>query len=109
MAALYLMPLRWTELRDVVSALLLLAGAQPDTNVGSASSKRSALYLATARGHEAATRALVRAGEDVHFWDPEDDCVVLDRSLRDMMVLGENRQTGEGVADGRATPKTRKQ
>lgn len=64
---------------DVVSTLLL-NGAGPDINVVSASPKRSALYLATARGNEATAIRLVRAGADVHFWDPEDNCSVLYRA-----------------------------
>ncbi|CAM9848932.1 unnamed protein product, partial [Ectocarpus sp. 13 AM-2016] len=53
----------------VVSALLR-AGAQPDVNVVSVSSKRSALYTATVCGHEDAARRLVAAGADVDFEDP---------------------------------------
>ena len=64
---------------DVVSALLV-TGAQADINVASASSKMSSLYLATARGHGAAAIRLIRAGADVHFWDPADNCSVLYRA-----------------------------
>ncbi|CAM9310581.1 unnamed protein product [Ectocarpus sp. 12 AP-2014] len=53
----------------VVSALLR-AGAQPDVNVVSVSSKRSALYTATVCGHEDAARRLISAGADVNFEDP---------------------------------------
>ncbi|CAN0415891.1 unnamed protein product, partial [Ectocarpus sp. 12 AP-2014] len=53
----------------VVSALLR-AGAQPDVNVVSVSSKRSALYTATVCGHEDAARRLITAGADVNFDDP---------------------------------------
>ncbi|CAN0422538.1 unnamed protein product [Ectocarpus fasciculatus] len=48
----------------VVSALLR-AGAQPDVNVVSVSSKRSALYTATVCGHEDAARRLYR-GTPLH-------------------------------------------
>ncbi|CAB1103640.1 unnamed protein product [Ectocarpus sp. CCAP 1310/34] len=45
-------------------------GAQPDVNVLSVSSKRSALYTATVCGHEDAARRLITAGADVNFDDP---------------------------------------
>lgn len=66
---------------DVVSALVL-AGAQPDLNVVSASSERSALYAATKGGHEAAAKRLVLAGANVHFWDPVDFGNVLAEAVR---------------------------
>ncbi|CBN73782.1 ankyrin repeat protein [Ectocarpus siliculosus] len=53
----------------VVSALLR-AGAQPDVNVVSVSSKRSSLYTATVCGHKDAARRLITAGADVNFEDP---------------------------------------
>lgn len=51
----------------MVSALVA-AGAQPDVNVVSASSERSALYAATKGGHEAGARQLIVAGADVTFF-----------------------------------------
>lgn len=65
----------------MVSALLR-TGAQPDATVLSAVSKTSALYLATAIGHEGAARRLVLAGADVHFRDPIDNRDVLAQASR---------------------------
>lgn len=64
----------------MVSALVA-AGAQPDVNVVSASSERSALYAATKGGHEAAARQLIVAGADVTFWYPVDGGNVLDTAI----------------------------
>lgn len=50
-----------------------MLSAQPDVNVVSCSSKRSALYTATIHGHEAVARRLVLAGADVGFQDPLDN------------------------------------
>eukprot|EP00752_Nemacystus_decipiens_P002752 g2570.t1 len=61
---------------EVVSALVA-AGAQPDVNVVSAASGRSALFVAASLGHEDAARRLVLAGADVNFRDPGDGCDVL--------------------------------
>ena len=65
---------------NVVSAFVG-AGAGPDVNVVSVSSKRSALYTATYCGHEAAARRLIQAGADVNFHDPMDQCSVLFRAV----------------------------
>ena len=54
---------------DVVSGLLG-AGAQPDVNVVSVSSGRSALFTATYCGHALVANRLVIAGADVNFTDP---------------------------------------
>eukprot|EP00752_Nemacystus_decipiens_P009620 g8596.t1 len=60
----------------MVSGLLIEGGASPDVNnnVVSAVDRRSALYRATASGHE--NEAMV-AGADVKFRDPADGCCVL--------------------------------
>ena len=55
--------------KDVLSSLLL-AGAQPDVNVVSVSSGRSALYEATYFGHASVAKGLIAAGADVNFEDP---------------------------------------
>lgn len=47
-----------------------LCGAQPDVNVVSCSSKRSALYTATVLGHEPVATRLVVGGADVNVVDP---------------------------------------
>lgn len=65
---------------NVVSAFVG-AGAGPDVNVVSVSSKRSALYTATYCGHEAAARRLIQAGADVNFHDPMEQCSVLARAV----------------------------
>ncbi|CAM9559734.1 unnamed protein product, partial [Ectocarpus sp. 8 AP-2014] len=65
----------------VVSALLR-AGAQPDVNVVTVSSKRSALYTATVCGHEDAARRLITAGADVNFEDPVHWNPVLHEAVR---------------------------
>ena len=57
--------------KDVVSGLLR-AGAQPDVNVVSVSSGRSALWTATVIGHEAVGIRLIVAGANVNFEDPVD-------------------------------------
>lgn len=93
---------------EVVSALLL-TGAQADINVVSASSKMSALYLATARGHEAAAIRLIRAGADVHFWDPVDKCAVLYRATCEMYppsTLIENTELVKELLIAGARPRT---
>ena len=54
---------------DIVSGLLG-EGAQPDVNVVSVSSGRSALYTATYCGHTAVARGLIAAGADVNFESP---------------------------------------
>ena len=61
---------------DIVSALLR-AGAQPDVNVVSASSGRSALYTAVSCGHEAVGIRLAIAGADVNFEDPAEKASIL--------------------------------
>lgn len=60
---------------EIVSRLLE-GGAQPDTNVVSAADGRSALYRATASGHENAAMQLVVAGISVEFLDPVDGCAI---------------------------------
>lgn len=81
---------------DVVSALLC-AGAHADVNVVSAVSRRSALYEATACGHEAVARRLILAGADVNFRDPIDKegCVLFkattgghDQLVKDLLAGG---------------------
>lgn len=75
---------------DIVSSLLR-AGARPDLNVVSASSGRSALYLAASLGHEEAACCLARAGADVNFHDPVDRYDVLakaaDKGLGELVGL----------------------
>lgn len=71
---------------DIVSTLLR-AGAKPDLNVVSASSGRSAIYLATSLGHENAACCLARAGADVNFHGPVDDWDVLAKAA--YLELGE--------------------
>ena len=66
---------------EVVSALVA-AGAGPDVNVVSASSGKSALYLATSLGHEDAARRLVMAGARVSFYDANDKCYVIHQAAR---------------------------
>lgn len=67
---------------DVMSTLPH-GGCQPDVNVVSVSSKRSALYTATECGHEEAARLLVLAGADVNSMDPVDKGVVLHKAIQD--------------------------
>ncbi|CAN0492137.1 unnamed protein product [Ectocarpus sp. 12 AP-2014] len=84
----------------VVSALLR-AGAQPDVNVVSVSSKRSALYTATVCGHEDAARRLVAAGADVNFKDPVEQISVLHEAIGgghtqlviDLLLVGSDLHT----------------
>ena len=79
----------------VVSALLR-AGAHPDVNVVSASSRRSALYVAAKCGHQDAGSRLILAGADVLFWDPVDHRNVIAEAargghtqlVRDMLMAG---------------------
>lgn len=66
---------------EVVSAFIR-AGAEPDVNVVSVSSRRSALYAATYCGHEAAARRLILAGADVNFQDPVDRRYVLSLAVQ---------------------------
>ncbi|CAN0435619.1 unnamed protein product, partial [Pylaiella littoralis] len=65
---------------DVMSALLK-AGAQPDVNVVSVSSGRSALTTATMLGHEAIAKCLVIAGADVNFKHPVSKRSVLQEAV----------------------------
>lgn len=64
----------------VVSSLLR-AGAQPDVNVVSTSSRRSALYVAAKCGHEDAAKILMLAGADPTFEDPVDKSTVLHEAV----------------------------
>ena len=66
---------------DIVSGLLR-AGSQPDVNVASASSGRSALYTATCGHHEAVAIQLVVAGAYINFIDPIDKRSVLHEAVR---------------------------
>lgn len=84
---------------------LLEGGALPDINVVSAADGRSALYLATASGHETAAMRLVVAGANVHFRDPVDGCDVLYKAVEGglsqltdlVLVAGASTQTrGKG-------------
>ena len=80
----------------VVVTALLEAGAQPDVNVVSISSKRSSLYAATVSGHEEVARRLILAGADVKFEDPLDQCTVLHKAcccgheqlVNDLLIRG---------------------
>lgn len=82
---------------EVVSAFIR-AGAGPDVNVVSVSSRRSALYAATYCGHETAARRLILAGADVNFQDPMDKYSVLRNAVRgghtqlvnDLLISGAN-------------------
>lgn len=79
----------------VVSSLLL-AGAQPDVNVVSAPTKRSALYVAAKCGYVDAARRLLLAGADPNFKDPTDKGTVLheavdgghEQLVRDLLAAG---------------------
>lgn len=73
---------------DIVSSLLR-AGAMPGLNVVSASSRRSALYLATSLSHENAACCWARAGADVSFHDPVD--------RRDVLSMAADKGLGELV------------
>ncbi|CAM9788969.1 unnamed protein product, partial [Ectocarpus sp. 4 AP-2014] len=82
---------------EVVSGLLE-AGAQPDVQVVSCWSKRSALYTATMLGHEDVARRLVIAGADVNFEDSVHKRTVLaeatqaghEQLVADMLLSGAN-------------------
>lgn len=72
--------------------------------VVSAASKTSALYLATASGHEAVARRLVLFGADVHFRDPEENLDVLAKAsedglghlVNDLLTAGASPNTRDG-------------
>lgn len=92
---------------EVVSAFIR-AGAEPDVNVVSVSSRRSALYATTYCGHEAAARRLILAGADVNFQDPVDKHSVLSLAVRgghtqvvnDLLISGADPSSSDeyGVA-----------
>ncbi|CAM9196446.1 unnamed protein product, partial [Ectocarpus sp. 8 AP-2014] len=81
-----------------VASGLLEAGAQPDVQVVSCWSKRSALYTAVMFGHEDVARRLVTAGADVNFKEPGRKRTVLAEATRagyeqlvgDMLLSGAN-------------------
>ncbi|CAM9972558.1 unnamed protein product [Scytosiphon promiscuus] len=94
---------------EVVSSLLR-AGAQPDVNVVSLGSKRSALYVATVCGHDEAARRLLVAGADEGFEDPVDRCTVLHAAVRgtheqlvNELLIG-GADPNASAKDNRSTP-----
>lgn len=89
---------------EKVVAFLLAAGAHPDVNVVSSSSRGSALYLATCLGHREAALQLIVAGADVNFRNPGDRCYVIFKAaegpwvdlVTDMLVAGASPNTCSG-------------